>query len=189
MKTLILLGTLFLSILSLAPAFAHETGIEAEYPFAYATSEKQKNGAVYFTIRNMTRQSDRLLSASTPIASMTELHTITIAPNEEMQMDVTSMKKMDFLDIPEMSSLYFDPLGRHVMLMGLTKPLKSGEMFPLTLTFEKTGPITIDVMVLDNSYEIDVEGGEHWMPREEEHEHEDHEHEHGHEHDHGDHQH
>jgi copper(I)-binding protein len=33
------------------------------------------------------------------------------------------------------------------MLFGLKKPLKEGEKFPLTLTFERAGQITLDVDV------------------------------------------
>jgi copper(I)-binding protein len=33
------------------------------------------------------------------------------------------------------------------MLMGLNKPLRAGETFPLTLDFEKAGPRTVNVTV------------------------------------------
>jgi len=33
----------------------------------------------------------------------------------------------------------FEPSGRHVMLVGLKKPLKEGDVFPLTLTFANRG--------------------------------------------------
>lgn len=179
-------------LISLALPSTAMAQLEVEYPFAYPTSEKQKNGAAYFTLRNMTRQADKLLSVSSPIATMVQLHTTTTKPNEEFDMDVASMKMVEAFDVPEMSSLYFDPFGRHIMLMGLTKPLKAGDMFPLTLTFEKIGKVETQVLVVDNSYEIDVEGGEHWMPHEDEHEHEhedEHEDEHKDEHEHGEHQH
>ncbi|MCD8497371.1 MAG: copper chaperone PCu(A)C [Alphaproteobacteria bacterium] len=165
----------------------HAEGLIAEYPFAYATSAKQKNGAAYFTLRNMARVADTLTGASSPVAEKTELHTTTITPNEEMQMDVASMKKLDMLYVPEMSTLYFDPIGRHVMLMGLKKQLVTGETFPLTLEFKNADPVTVDVLIVDNNYEVDVEGGEHWLPQEAEHEH-DHE-EHGHDESHDDHDH
>jgi hypothetical protein len=34
------------------------------------------------------------------------------------------------------------------MLMRLHQPLKEGETFPLTLTFEKAGEVTVEVMVM-----------------------------------------
>ena len=39
------------------------------------------------------------------------------------------------------------PGGYHVMLMGLKAPLKQGDQFPLTLTFERAPPMTVTVNV------------------------------------------
>jgi hypothetical protein len=33
------------------------------------------------------------------------------------------------------------------MLVGLTSPLKEGDSFPLTLTFQKAGPVTVSVLI------------------------------------------
>jgi periplasmic copper chaperone A len=41
----------------------------------------------------------------------------------------------------------FQPGGLHVMLLDLKAPLKEGEHFPVTLTFEKAGQVTISVAV------------------------------------------
>ena len=38
-------------------------------------------------------------------------------------------------------------VGHHVMLMGLKAPLKQGESFPLTLTFERAGSVEVMVSV------------------------------------------
>jgi copper(I)-binding protein len=40
--------------------------------------------------------------------------------------------------------------GDHVMLMGLTRDLADGDTFPLTLVFEKSGEVVIEVPV-DNA--------------------------------------
>lgn len=37
------------------------------------------------------------------------------------------------------------------MLIGLTQPLKAGDKFPLTLTFQKAGKIEVSVHVTDMS--------------------------------------
>ena len=39
------------------------------------------------------------------------------------------------------------PNGYHIMLTGLTRPLKEGETFPLTLTFAKAGSQNVAVSV------------------------------------------
>jgi len=40
------------------------------------------------------------------------------------------------------------PGGYHGMLMGLTTALKEGDSFPVTLSFEKAGEVTVNVDVL-----------------------------------------
>ena len=85
---------------------------------------------------------DRLLAASTTIAERTELHT--------HQMDdkgVARMRKVSHIDLPSNERVMLKPGGYHVMLMGLTAPLKEGESFSLTLRFENTGDLTFDVPV------------------------------------------
>jgi len=39
------------------------------------------------------------------------------------------------------------PGGLHVMMMGLKSKLVEGETFPLTLTFEKAGTVTVEIKV------------------------------------------
>lgn len=141
--------SLMVCLLITAPAIAEEISLtEAEYPFAYATSPQQKNGAAYFTLRHMSPEPDRLTGASSPVAEKAEIHVIEKGFNEETQAETSAMKKMETLDIPTMSALYFEPSGRHIMLLGLTRQLVEGETFPLTLTFEKAGTITIDVLIV-----------------------------------------
>ena len=52
------------------------------------------------------------------------------------------------------------PGGYHVMLMGLKAPLKEGQSFPLTLTFEHAGKVEVEVMVES----MTGQGGGHSMP-------------------------
>jgi hypothetical protein len=43
------------------------------------------------------------------------------------------------------------PGGLHMMMLDLKAPLKDGESFPLTLTFEKAGKVTVSVDVRRNA--------------------------------------
>ena len=47
--------------------------------------------------------------------------------------------------------------GDHVMLMGLTRALKDGDMINLTLTFEHAGDVVVDVPV-DNDHKAAAAG-------------------------------
>jgi periplasmic copper chaperone A len=51
------------------------------------------------------------------------------------------------LSIPAGGSVVLKPGSYHVMLIGLKKALTAGEKFPLTLTFEKAGTISVTVPV------------------------------------------
>ncbi len=43
----------------------------------------------------------------------------------------------------------FAPGGYHIMLTGLKAPLKTGDSFPLTLTFAGAGEVKVDVKVVE----------------------------------------
>ncbi len=100
------------------------------------------NGASYLTIRNHGQDdahADNLVGARSPIAAQVEIHNMI---HSEGQM---KMQKTERVEIPAQGTVVFEPGATHIMLNGLTKPLVEGEMFPLTLEFEKAGEV--DVMV------------------------------------------
>ena len=61
---------------------------------------------------------------------------------------VARMIHLDALDLPAGRMVRFAPGGMHLMLMGLAGKLDEGASFPLTLTFERAGAITVGVPVL-----------------------------------------
>jgi copper(I)-binding protein len=98
-------------------------------------------GGAFFTIHNPVGVADRLLSAQSPLAGMAELHL------SKMENGVASMVRQDYVEVPAGGELSFAPGGYHVMLMGLKRELKPGDSFPLMLTFEKAGQLTVQVEV------------------------------------------
>lgn len=128
---------------SLANAHEFKAGpIAIEHPFARATTSSMNNGAAYLVLTNTGGTADRLLSASAPVAEKTELHM-------NVKKDtVVEMRHIDALDLPAGQKAELSPAGSfHLMLMGLKQPLKLGSSFPLTLTFEKAGSVTVTVTV------------------------------------------
>ena len=77
-----------------------------------------------------------------------------------MTMDggVMKMRAIPAIDIKAGAKVELKPGGYHVMLMELKQPLKNGDRFPLTLTFEKAGKIEVSVWVEDMASKG---GGEH----------------------------
>jgi periplasmic copper chaperone A len=120
-------------------ALAQPAQLEVNNAWARATPAKAEVGAAYVTI--LSPISDRLVSASSPVAKKAELHTMA------MQDMVMKMRPIAGLDIPAGQPVTLKPGGEHIMLMGLNQPLHEGQSFPLTLDFEKAGPRTVTVTV------------------------------------------
>jgi copper(I)-binding protein len=115
--------------------------IEIAHPFARATAVTAKTGAAYFTIVNTGTSDDRLIAASSPIAEKAELHS-TIDDKGVMR-----MRPLAAIEVKAGGRVELKPGGMHLMLTGLKAPLKVGQSFPLTLTFEKAGAVAVTVSV------------------------------------------
>ncbi len=118
--------------------------LHMEQPSARPTRPGQPSGGAYVTIENRGASADRLISAQTPVAGRTEIHTM------HMDGNVMRMREIGAIDIPAGSTVRMRPgEGYHLMLMELKQALKAGERFPLTLQFEKAGKIDVTVEVSD----------------------------------------
>lgn len=126
------------ALLSLAAGALADVDVKSAYARASATPSAT-SASVYLTIANM-GPSDRLVSISTPLA------TAMLHETEEVE-GVITMRHLDGLDIPAKGKVMLSPGGRHVMLTGLSKPLKPGDMVPLRLIFENAGQVDISVPV------------------------------------------
>jgi len=115
--------------------------ILVEDAWARATMKAVKNGAVYFVLHNAGAAKDFLVAAETPAARKAGLHTHT------MKDGVMEMGPVERIAVEPGSPAVLEPGGLHVMLMGLKAPLKEGDSFPLTLTFEDAGTATVEVEV------------------------------------------
>ena len=115
--------------------------LRIDHPFARATPPGAKTGAVFFTVDNVGNTEDRLIHASTPIAVGVAIH--------QMALDggVMRMRAVPSVDLIPGARVEFSPSGYHLMLLDLKQPLKVGERFPLTLTFEHGGAILLSVGV------------------------------------------
>lgn len=110
-------------------------------PWARETSPKARSAAVYLTIRNDGHKDDILIEASSPRAERVMIH------NSSVVDGVARMRPVETLTISKEDAVTFEPGGLHIMLVGLDKKLEKGKVFPLTLTFEKTGEVTVYVEV------------------------------------------
>jgi len=145
----------FRSLLTLAAglligALAHANDYKAgelriTQPYARSTVPGQPAGAAYITIENLGKATDRLVSASSPVAKAVEVHTMSMEGN------LMKMREVPILEFKPSTKTVMKPGdGYHLMLMGLKEPLKAGDKFPLTLTFEKAGRVEVAVPVQGN---------------------------------------
>ena len=106
-----------------------------------STPPVAKVGVVYFTLKNDTGKSDRLLKLSTPVASKVEVH------RTEVLDGIARMREVAVLHLDAGQTIEFQPGGMHVMLIGLKKPLVEGTSYELELLFEVAGPRKLKVDV------------------------------------------
>lgn len=100
------------------------------------------DSAAYLTITGAPGQPDALLSASSPDASMVQIHeTSTDAAG------VTGMQPVDRVEIPAGEAVVFEPGGLHLMIMGLSDGLVAGSSIELDLVFERAGRVVVEARV------------------------------------------
>lgn len=114
------------------------------HPFARSTVPGQPSGVAYMTIENNGKEGDKLTAVASPLAKSAELHSMSMDGN------VMKMREVSSIEIKPATRVSLKPGDSyHVMLLGLSRPLKAGDKFPLTLTFEKAGKVEVTVNVED----------------------------------------
>jgi copper(I)-binding protein len=116
--------------------------LEITGAFSRATLPNAPVGAGYLTITNKGASDDRLVSASSPVAGMTQIHEM------KMEGDIMKMGELtDGLVIPAGGSVTLAPGGFHIMFMKLNQQFAEGSKVPVTLTFETAGTVEVELMV------------------------------------------
>lgn len=100
----------------------------------------QKVTGAYLVLKN-SGEATALVSASTDVADVTELHVMTAQEN------VMRMRRVERIPVPEGGVTMLQPGGNHLMLIGLTRDLKSGELIDLTLEFAQGQKMVVQAEV------------------------------------------
>lgn len=97
--------------------------------------------AAYLVLYNPGARPLKIVGASTPVATRVEFHQTTTGKDE-----ISSMKRVDFLQVPARGTLEVLPGKYHLMLYGLRekspKPLQEGQKVNLTLQLEGGSSLT-----------------------------------------------
>jgi copper(I)-binding protein len=111
-------------------------------PVLRVASLQARTAAGFMTISNSGKQADRLLSATSEIAAVTELHA-TIREGNVMKMRAQAQGVV----IPAGGRVAFAPGGLHVMFIGLKAPVALGQTVKVKLRFEKAGAVELALAV------------------------------------------
>lgn len=102
-----------------------------ENAWARATAPGQDTAMVDLTITG--KQAATLVSISSPASKVVELHSMT---HEQGMM---KMREVKMMDLPAGEPINLGKRGYHLMLIGLSVPLKVGDTVPLTLGLKVEG--------------------------------------------------
>lgn len=96
-------------------------GVHAKDFYAFATSDSQKNGAVFGTLKNVTREDVSITEVTGDVAENIELHSMS------SKLGIMKMREIDAITVKPRDVVQLTPKGNHIMLMGLKAPLKVGD--------------------------------------------------------------
>lgn len=143
-----LLGLVCLMTSALSMAHDFRVGsLVIDHPYATPTTMGSSTGAAYIkALRNRGDVADRLLGASSPVASRVSLHAM------HLDGEVMRMREVNAIELPAKGEVRMGhkperTTSHHLMLEGLKAPLKDGDRFELTLRFEKAGERTVQIGV------------------------------------------
>lgn len=120
-------------------------GVQAEN-FWMRSGMKDGNSAGYMMITNYTDADVAFTGASSDVAAAVEVHLSSVDANGVMQ-----MAQQESVLIPGGRALELKPGSYHIMFIGLTKDLMTGDEVTLTLHFDGYGDLTLIVPVKDTA--------------------------------------
>lgn len=151
--------TAFFALSAGQMAAAHD-GIRVEDAYARVLGASAKSGAVFMTLLNHSIEDDRLVSVTTDAAERAELHSHSMDANGVMTMGEVK----EGFPIIGMETHMLDRGGDHIMLLGLTRAFAPGDLITLTLTFERSGEMVVEVPVDNDRKPTMMDHSGHSMP-------------------------
>lgn len=115
--------------------------IVVEDPWVREVPPVSTMSAAFMKVANLGDEEDVLVGVKTDVSKVAEIHT-TI-----MEDGMMKMRRLKEVPIPPGKTVEFRPMGKHIMLIDLKKPLKVGEKVKLILIFKKTGEMSIEAPV------------------------------------------
>lgn len=109
--------------------FSQDKSVEVKDAWVRTSVQGQKATGAFMTIT--TKEASKLVSVSSPVAGVTEVHEM------KMEGDIMKMRAVaGGLELPAGKAVELKPGGYHVMLMDLKTALAKDTTVPLTLVFK-----------------------------------------------------
>ena len=130
LSALIFTTALFVLVLQGAHAGTRNSHLKFESGWIRVTSSGHPMTAGYITISNNGSKDVVLMSVSSTVAKMVELHETTFHNN------VMKMRELkNGIKIPANGTIHLKPKGRHLMFKGLKTTIKEAEKYKVKFTF------------------------------------------------------
>lgn len=137
-------GIFFVSLFLVSSANA-ASAIKIENAWSPEAPPVVKVMAGYMKINNLSNKDIKIKSAKSDLFKKVEIHLT------EMKDGMMRMIKQKNLNVKAKAHIELKPGGLHMMLMGKLKPVKTGSMIPVTLTFDNGETININLKVKSDS--------------------------------------
>jgi copper(I)-binding protein len=143
MHRTIILAAVLITVLGLAACAAGSSGpqVSVEDAWARPVPAAGGNGAVFMRLVNAGDEADQLVGGDSPVAGTVEVHKTT------MEEGVMKMEHIPGLEVPPKGEVLLKPGDYHVMLIDVGRSLVPGDTLPITLQFEKSGEMEMDIEV------------------------------------------
>ncbi len=111
--------------------------------YTFETFKDQKSCAVYLSIFNNTEKDFIIRSIETSVAKKAEIHDVNFSDN------IVKMIMTKNFKIEKNTQIFFQPGGKHIMLMGLNDGLYDGQSFNLRFYFDNEEMIETQILVVN----------------------------------------
>ncbi len=140
----VLWGFLILNSAPNANAHGYKNGtIEVRHPWMMPT--KGGSAVVSMKLKNVSGQTERLISASVQTGE-----TANLVDRSSVDVKLTAadaVKSAVAIAIPAGETVELSDASVHIRIDGLKAPLAAYDRFTMTLVFERSGPLTIEVVI------------------------------------------
>ena len=134
----------------LAAAAAAHAQVEARAAWVRGTVQGQTTAGAYMELTSGERAS--LVGAESPAARRAEIHEM------KMEGNVMRMRAVPRLELPPGKTVELKPGGYHMMLVGLKRPLKKGNLVPIRLKVELSDKTVKTIQVMAEVRELAAAG-------------------------------